>query len=130
MLDFIQNKEVLIALLSGGALAKLVDYLLPALINKNKRAESLAAVEKENLRKDIEFLRGQIEELRREVAQLREDLTERNKDVSFWQRLYWDKKVKLDRLLLQIRHHDDKELREKIKEVLEGDEAVSIDNDV
>lgn len=124
MVELFQNQEVVVALLSGGVLVKLVDYLLPALLNKKRRETATELEEKENLRKDIEYLRGQIEELRIEIGGLREEITGKNQLVSKWQRKYWATKLENDRILLQVRHYGSQELKERINDTLREVEEV------
>lgn len=121
-MDIFSNVELWVAVLSGGVMVKIVDYLLPAAINRKEKAQNLEAGERHNLRVDIEYLRGQIEDLRKEVDDLRSELEKKTREVSVWQHRYWEKKILLDRVLIQVRHHGDDGIRRKVNEALRRDE--------
>lgn len=118
-MEIIQSVEFWAAALGGGVLVKLVDYLLPYVLNRKKNSAKDAADERENLRHDIEYLRGEIEVLRLEVEELRVGLRTKERELSTWQRKYWEKRLQLERILLHIKHNADHGLRVEVAQILQ-----------
>lgn len=106
------------SVLSGGALVKIIQIIA----NRKKSALDLSTGEKEDLRGDIQYLRGEIELLRSDVKELREELERTQEELSIWQRRYWSKKVELDKVLIQVRHLADEELKRRVFEVVVEEE--------
>lgn len=123
MPDFLQNVDFWIAVLGGGAFVKVVDYLLPAILNRKSRGIAVGHEEKDDLRDDIEYLRNEIEKLRREVTKLKDALQKREREVSIWQRNYWRKKMELDKVIWQVRHYGDETVKAKVLETLSEDDG-------
>jgi predicted nuclease with TOPRIM domain len=120
--DSIMSMELWIALITGGAATKLIDYIIPSFINRKKRRLEFGNDERENLRRDIEYLREQLQELRGEVKKLREEVNKRDAEVREWQHKYYEVKIQLDRVLIQVKHHGSPEVKQKVKDALREDE--------
>lgn len=118
MFEFLQSTDFWIAIASGGVLVKIIDYLFPAILNRRERDSAFGSIEKGNLRKDIDYLRQQIKELREEVAELKAQMEVKDKEISRWQRLYWRKKLELDKVVWEIRHYAKPETVEKVLETI------------
>ncbi|MCA1800302.1 MAG: hypothetical protein LC687_07710 [Actinobacteria bacterium] len=118
-MDLFSNPDLWIAVLSGGVLVKIVDYLLPAMLNKKKSGLEFDHSEKTDLREDIEYLRGEIENLRREVKDLRETLKHMEGEAAQWQRRYWRKKIELERVVWQVRHFGHEETKRRVLDTLD-----------
>lgn len=116
------SMELWIALVTGGAATKLIDYLLPSMLNRRKNNLAFSSDERENLRKDIEYLRAQLQELRMEVEKLRDEVEKRDAEVREWQQKYWEVKIQLDRVLIQVKHHGTEEIKKKVRDALNEDE--------
>ena len=116
------NTELWIALITGGAVTKLIDYLIPSLLNRKKRSLEVSSDERDNLRKDIEYLRAQMKELREEVDRLRDEVEKRDKEAREWQHKYWTVKIQLDRVLIQVKHHASPEVKAKVKDAMREDD--------
>lgn len=113
-----------ISVLSGGTLVRLIQLIL------NRRRDKIEVVgeEKNDLREDIQYLRGEIEILRKDVKELREELERTQRELSVWQRRYWSKKVELDKVLIQVRHLADEDLKSRVFEVV-AEEEESLNNE-
>lgn len=116
------SMEFWIALITGGVATKLIDYLMPTIVNRRQRNLEFSSDERENLRKDIEYLRSQLQELRQEVEKLRDEVEKRDVEVREWQQKYWQVKIQLDRVLIQVKHHGTPEIKQKVKDALNEDE--------
>ena len=116
------NMELWIALITGGAATKLIDYLIPSLLNRRKRNLEVSSDERDNLRKDIEYLRAQLKELREEVDRLRDEVEKRDQEAREWQQKYWMAKLQLDRVLIQVKHHASHEVKQKVKDAMREDD--------
>lgn len=121
MLDFFGDRELWIAVLSGGALVKIIDYIFPALLNRRKNAAAFQTSVKDDLRGDIDYLRHEIEQLRKEVEELWSELHAREREVSKWQRMYWRKKLDLEKVVWQVRHFGDDGIKERVMDTLGQD---------
>lgn len=119
-MEILASAELWIAVVSGGIGVKLLDSIL----NRRKNKNDVDADEKESLRKDIEYLREQIAELRTEIDTLRRELRKRDKDVSFWQKKYWDKKLELDRVITHVNHLGNDQLKESVKKTLDSSDDI------
>jgi predicted nuclease with TOPRIM domain len=115
------SMELWIALVTGGVVTKLIDYLMPAITNRKQRGLAFSSDERENLRKDIEYLRAQLTELRQEVERLRGEVEKRDTEAREWQQRYWTVKIQLDRVLIQVKHHASPEVKDKVKEAMQED---------
>lgn len=118
MFEFLGDRELWVAVFSGGVLVKIIDYIFPALLNRKENAASFAHSEKEDLREDIDYLRNEIEELRKEVAELRLALKTKDIEVSKWQRMYWRKKLELEKVVWQVRHYGDQGIKGRVMDTL------------
>lgn len=118
MIDLLQDRELWIAVLSGGVFVKIIDYMLPAVLNRRQRRTSALTAEKDGLRGDIEYLRGEIDSLKREVRQLKGDLEQEEKEVSKWQRMFWKKKLELEKVILQVRNFGDDDIQTRVFDTL------------
>lgn len=119
-MEILASAELWIAVVSGGIGVKLLDSIL----NRRKNKNDVDADEKESLRKDIEYLREQIAELRTEIDTLRKELRKRDKDVSFWQKKYWDKKLELDRVITHVNHLGSDQLKESVRKALDDSDDI------
>jgi len=106
------------SVLSGGVLVKIIQIIA----DRRKNALNLTTGEKEDLRGDIQYLRGEIELLRSDVKDLREELEQTQAELSTWQRRYWSKKVELDKVLIQVRHLADENLKRRVFDVVVEEE--------
>lgn len=122
MLELFMSLEFWVALLTGGVVVKLIDHLFPALLNRQKNAIALESSEKDDLRRDIEYLRKQVDGLRKEVTELRVQIESKDKEIASWQRKYWSKKLALDRVLLQVKHYGTDEVHARVLDVIGEDE--------
>lgn len=123
MIDLFQDRELWIAVLSGGVFVKIVDYLLPAFLNRQQRRIQTSANEKQDLRDDIDYLRGEIEKLRQEVSTLKESLDHEEQAVSSWQRRFWKKKLELEKVILQVKNFGDQSIQERVFDTLSEPET-------
>lgn len=112
--------EILLYASGGGALVKLIEFLLKRYLDRRVFNETLSSDERVNLRKDIEYLRGQIGDMRRELEQLKGRLTARDEEVSVWQRKYWGKKIILDKIVLLVENGSDENLKNDVHRIAEG----------
>lgn len=118
MFEFLQSTDFWIAVAAGGALVKAIDYLFPAILNRRENNEEFFTSEKSNLRRDIEYLRQQIKELREEVGELKAQMDVKDREISKWQRLYWRKKLELDKVVWEVRHYAKSETVERVLETI------------
>lgn len=121
MLEFLADRELWVAVFSGGVLVKLIDYIFPALLNRKQNAAEFFTQEKEDLRGDIEYLREEIAKLRNELEKLRAEVKIKDQEVSKWQRLYWRKQLELEKVVWQVRHFGDDNIRHRVMETLGQD---------
>ena len=121
MLSVLSSVELWIAVLTGGAAVKIIDYILPAILNRRSRDNQVVADEKEDLRHDIEYLRGQIDELRSEVKTLQAALQVVEREASMWESRYWRKKIELEKVIWQVRNFGEPNIQERVLDTLTGD---------
>lgn len=114
MLDFLLSSDLWVAALTGGVLVKLIDYILPSIINSRPRRTEFLIGEKDALKKDIDYLRGETEAMRKELNSLRLEVRESSREASTWQRRYWQKKIVLDRVAWEVRHFGNDDVRERV----------------
>lgn len=127
-MDIFTSLQFWIAVLTGGTAVKVIDYLLPHLLTRDRNRMVDEATERDNLRTDIEYLRGQIALLRDEVSELRHDLSTTQKELSAWQRRYWSKKTALDKIVAQVNALVTEDVRRKVLDtaaLLEAEEESS-----
>ena len=124
MFDFLLSSDLWVAALTGGVLVKLIDYILPSIINSRSRKTEFLVGEKDALKKDIDYLRGEIETMRKELNSLRSEVRESSREASAWQKRYWQKKIVLDKVAWEVRHFGNDDVRERVFDTLDvnGDE--------
>ena len=87
--------SLFVAFASGGALLKLIEVFA----KRSKNVEDVKSDERHNLRDDITFLRVQIEELRGRIEHLEAELLIKTREVTRWQRLYWQLRLRAERII-------------------------------
>lgn len=120
-MDIFTSLQFWIAILTGGTAVKIIDYLLPHMLNRGKNRRENEADERNSLRDDITWLREEIGkqrveigELRGEVDSLRNELGVTQKELSVWQRRYWSKKTALDKIVAQVNSLAAEDVRRKV----------------
>lgn len=113
-MDILTSSQFWIAVLSGGTAVKIIDYLLPHFLNRNRDQMNDRADERSNLREDINYLRGEIDKLRTEVGELRHELEVTRGELSIWQRRYWSKKTALDKIIAHVNTLASDEVRQVV----------------
>lgn len=135
-MEILSEPGLWIAILTGGVGVKLLDYLLPFLFGRDERRQNLqrtsvsdSSDERNALRKDIEYLRHEIEELRADVESLEEKVKAKSREVSVWQQRYWEKRIQLDRVVIEVKHHGDEHIWAKIESIIAESESEVVDDD-
>lgn len=132
-MELLSESALWIAILSGGVAVKILDYVLPFLFGRDERRREAARAtivdtsdERNALRQDIEYLRREIEELRADVDKLEEKVRSKSREVSVWQQKYWEKRIQLDRVVLEVKHHGDEHIWARVESIIEMAEAEAI----
>lgn len=115
-MDIFTSAQFWIAVLSGGTVVKIIDYMLPHFLNRERDQMKDRADERSNLRGDIDYLRGEIDKLRNEVGELRHELEDTREELATWQRRYWSKKTTLDRIVAHVNTLGSDEVRKVVLE--------------
>jgi hypothetical protein len=118
-MSILANPDLWIAVLSGGVIVKLIDQVVPVLLNGRSRRVQIGVEEREALRRDIEYLRGEIGQLRNEVAELRVRIREREEEVTSWRLRFWRAKSSLDRVMIFVHDHVSPDVHSKLIEIVD-----------
>lgn len=136
-MEILSETAFWVAILSGGAAVKILDYILPFLFGRDERRRAAArsrvtdnADERSALRKDIDYLRREIEELRKDIDRLEERVKAKTREVSIWQQRYWEKRIQLDRVVLVVKHHGDGVIWTKVEDIIAESEEEAVEDDL